>query len=174
MPRWIRACMLSTSTARRLASAACTCSAATEQLVVAITIMQPSGWQSWVSSSAASSSRRCTPRRAVGSSASARAEATGAFAVGLDRFEEQVRLVAERGVETGRRDAHRSGQVGDRRGLVAVLPEHVHGLVERRLAIERERPPARLGRHRRERPRAVSAAGRGGPTCLRLSFHSDR
>jgi hypothetical protein len=55
---------------------------------------------------------------------------------------EQRALVAERGVQARRADAERGGEVGDRRRVVAPLPERQQRLLERRLAVERPGTPA--------------------------------
>ena len=69
---WMRRPTFAMASPRRRASVACTRSAAAEQLVAAITTMQPLGWQGSVSSLAASTSQRSIAPRAVGSSRSAR------------------------------------------------------------------------------------------------------
>src|SRR5256712_3817962 len=66
--------------------------------------------------------------------------------VALYRLEEQLLLVAESRVEAGRVDAHGGGEVAHRRRLVAVAPENIDGLLERGVAIELARTPARLRR----------------------------
>jgi hypothetical protein len=93
-------------------------------------------------------------------------EAARAVAVELDGLEEQVLLVAEGRVQARRGDAHRRGEIADGSGVVAALPEHVHRLLERCLAIERQRPAPRA--------RRLLRRGCAGVIGLLRSFHSVR
>src|SRR6476660_2614399 len=72
----------------------------------------------------------------------------------LNRFHEELRLVAERGIEARRVDLHGRAQLGDRRRLITTAPEHIQGAVERGGTIEGAGPSfapvgwnSRRGRH---------------------------
>ena len=60
----------------------------------------------------------------------------GLLGVTLERLLKEGLLVAKGGVHAGAVDAHRLGKHGQRRTLITLLPENVHGGVERGVGIE--------------------------------------
>src|SRR5215470_7486041 len=56
--------------------------------------------------------------------------------VAVEGLAEQPFLVAERRIEARGIDPHRLGQVGQRRALIALVPEYLQGLIERLVHVE--------------------------------------